>query len=260
MGPVVQYKFIQAKIEGELLYIKLDRPEKRNAISDEMLLELEQAFTSVGTHIKCILLYAEGNHFSAGLDLSELTERDLPGGIQHSRMWHRVIDQIQFAKAPVVAVLKGACIGGGLELASACHIRVAEPSAFYALPEGQRGIYVGGGASLRLPKLIGVARMTDMMITGRVMTAVEGLQTGISQYLAAEGEGLEKGIELAHRIASNAVMTNFALVQVLPRIAELPHDQALLMESLMAAIAQQAPEAKERLQQFLKGNAPKVNE
>jgi enoyl-CoA hydratase/carnithine racemase len=260
MGSAVQYKFIQLTSEGDHLHIKLNRPEKRNAINDEMLLEIEQAFTTVAPNIKCILIHAEGNHFSAGLDLSELTERDLGGGIIHSRMWHRVMDQIQFGKAPVVAVLKGACIGGGLELASACHIRVAEPSTFYALPEGQRGIYVGGGASLRLPKLIGVSRMTDMMITGRVITAVEGLKIGISQYLTSESEGLAKGIELAHKVASNTSMTNFALTQVLPRIAELPHDQALLMESLMVAIAQQAPEAKERLQQFLKGNAPKVNE
>jgi len=97
------------------------------------------------------------------------------------------------------------------------------------------------------------------MITGRVITAVEGLQIGMSQYLTGEGEGLGKGIELARKIASNTSMTNFALTQVLPRIAELPHDQALLMESLMVAIAQEAPEAKDRLQQFLKGNAPKLN-
>lgn len=259
MEPVTPYKYLEVSSEHELLYIKLNRPEKRNAICDEMLLEIEQAFTAVPPNIKCILVHAEGNHFSAGLDLSELTERDLTGGINHSRMWHRVMDQIQFGRAPVIAVIRGGCIGGGLELASACHIRVAEASAFYALPEGQRGIYVGGGASLRLPKLIGVSRMTDMMITGRVITAVEGLQIGMSQYLTGEGEGLGKGIELARKIASNTSMTNFALTQVLPRIAELPHDQALLMESLMAAIAQEAPEAKDRLQQFLKGNAPKLN-
>lgn len=257
MGPVAPYRYIQTRPDQDLFYIKLHRPEKRNAINDDMLLELEDAFASVNPKIKCILVHAEGHHFSAGLDLSELMERDVTGGIHHSRMWHRVMDQIQFGPAPVVAVLKGACIGGGLELASACHIRVAEASTFYALPEGERGIYTGGGASLRLPKLIGVARMTDMMITGRVVTADEGLHIGLSQYLAADGEGLEKGIELAHKIASNAGMTNFALVQVLPRVAELPHDQALLMESLMAAIAQQAPEAKERLQQFLKGKTPK---
>ena len=78
------------------------------------------------------------------------------------------------AACPVIAALKGAVIGGGLELACAAHIRVAEPSAYFALPEGQRGIFVGGGGSVRLPRLIGVARMTDMMLTGRVYSASEG--------------------------------------------------------------------------------------
>ena len=77
-----------------------------------------------------------------------------------------------------------------------------EASAFYALPEGQRGIFVGGGASVRIPKLIGMARMTDMMFTGRVYNAEEGMTVGLSQYLVEDGTGLDKGIELAKKIAS----------------------------------------------------------
>ena len=161
---------------------------------------------------------------------------------------------------PVVAVLHGACVGGGLELAAACHIRVAENSTFYALPEGQRGIFVGGGASVRLPKLIGMARMTDMMLTGRVLTATEGVTFGLSQYLVNDGEGLEKAVELAKKISQNAGMTNYALMHVLPRIVDSNQDAGLMMESLMAAIAQDAPEAKERLHDFLEGRAKKVGE
>ena len=90
-------------------------------------------------------------------------------------MWHRVFDRIQYSRVPVIAALRGAVIGGGLELACAAHIRVAEPSAYFALPEGQRGIFVGGGGSVRLlPRLIGVARMTDMMLTGRVYSCDRG--------------------------------------------------------------------------------------
>jgi len=175
-------------------------------------------------------------------------------------MWHRVLDKIQFGTVPVVAVLHGACVGGGLELASACHIRVAEASTFYALPEGQRGIFVGGGASVRLPKLIGMARMADMMFTGRVIDSSEGNAIGISQYLTEDDQGLEKAIELATKISGNAFMTNYALMHVLPRIADGSQDQALMMESLIAAIAQDAPEAKERLKLFLEGKAKKVGQ
>ena len=172
----------------EVLLVRLSRPEKRNAMNDEMVLELEQVFSNIPEGIKCAVIFGEGKHFSAGLDLSELTDRDVVQGFHHSRMWHRAMDSVQFGSVPVVAVLHGACVGGGLELASACHIRVAEASAFYALPEGQRGIFVGGGASVRVPKLIGMARMADMMFTGRVITSEEGLTMGISQYLTPKGK------------------------------------------------------------------------
>jgi enoyl-CoA hydratase/carnithine racemase len=157
-----------------------------------------------------------------------------------------------------VAALHGAVVGGGLELASACHIRVADESTFYALPEGTRGIFVGGGGSVRVPKLIGVARMTDMMLTGRVYNATEGERIGLAQYVVAPGQALGKATELARRIATNAPLTNYALTHVLPRIAEQPADHGLMTEAMMAAIAQAAPEAKARVQAFLQGKADKV--
>lgn len=249
---------IHTEVQGEILLVRLSRPQKRNALNDETVLAIEKIFSNIPEGVKCAVIYGEGKHFSAGLDLSELTERDTMQGVYHSRMWHQALDKVQFGKVPVVAVLHGACVGGGLELASACHIRVAEASAFYALPEGQRGIFVGGGASVRLPKLIGMARMADMMFTGRVITSTEGNTIGISQYITEDGKGLEKGIELATKISGNAGITNYALMHVLPRIVDASQDQALMMESLIAAIAQNAPEAKERLKLFLEGKAKKI--
>jgi (methylthio)acryloyl-CoA hydratase len=253
-------KYLTVKEEDNVLFVCLNRPEKRNAFNDELILGIEKIFSNIPEGVKCAVIYGIGKHFSAGLDLSELSERDAVQGLHHSRMWHRVLDKVQFGTVPVVAVLHGAVVGGGLELAAACHIRVAEQSTFYALPEGQRGIFVGGGASVRIPKLIGMARMTDMMMTGRVYKAEEGERIGIAQYLVAEGEGLEKGKELAQKIGSNAGMTNYALMHILPRIVDSPQDQGLLMESLTAAIAQNAPEAKERLRDFLEGKAKKVSD
>ena len=148
--------------------------------------------------VAAAVLTSSSEHFSAGLDLSELTETSVFDGVLHSRGWHEPLNQIQFGTIPVVSVLRGAVIGGGLELALATHIRVAEPSAYYALPEGSRGIFVGGGASVRLPRLIGVHRMADMMLTGRVIDASAGLDLGISQYLVGDGEGFDKAIATRH--------------------------------------------------------------
>jgi (methylthio)acryloyl-CoA hydratase len=243
-----------------VLVVRLCRAAKRNALDDETMDGLESIFSSIPPDIGAAVLCAAGDHFSAGLDLSELTECSAAQGALHSRRWHRVLDRIQFGTVPVVAVLHGAVVGGGLELAAAAHIRVAERSAFYALPEGTRGIFVGGGASVRVPKMIGVARMADMMLTGRVVQAEEGHQIGLSQYLVETGEGFALGIKLARRVAENAPMTNYAVMHALPRIAEVGQDQGLLFESLMAAIAQDAPEAKQRLLDFLSKRARKVGD
>jgi (methylthio)acryloyl-CoA hydratase len=165
---------------------------------------------------------------------------------------------VQYGPVPVIAALHGAVVGGGLELASACHIRVADDTAFYALPEGSRGIFVGGGGAVRIPRLIGTARMTDMMMTGRVYNAQDGEHIGLAQYLVPAGQAFDKALALATRVAENAPLTNYALMHALPRIAEQPADQGFLTEALMSAIVQSAPEAKARVKDFLEGRAAKV--
>ncbi|MET0971634.1 MAG: crotonase/enoyl-CoA hydratase family protein [Tardiphaga sp.] len=243
---------------GRVLTIGLNRAAKRNALNDAIILELEATFATLSEDIGAVVIHGIGDNFSAGLDLSELTERDATAGLMHSRMWHRAFDAIQHARVPVISALKGAVIGGGLELACATHIRVAEPSAFYALPEGSRGIFVGGGASVRLPRLIGVARMADMMLTGRVYSAAEGVAIGVTQYLTEEGGAFAKAVALAERVAENAPLTNYAVMQALPLIAEAAPQTGLLLESLMAGVAQSDQEAKRRIQAFLERKAGKV--
>jgi len=249
---------LQTELQGAVAHVRITRPAKRNALSDALIAELHAAFAGLPESVRAVVLSGEGEHFSAGLDLSELSARSVAEGILHSRMWHACFEQIQFGRVPVIAVLKGAVVGGGLELASAAHIRIAEPSTFYALPEGQRGLFVGGGGSARIPRLIGVARMSDMMLTGRVYGADEGQQIGLSQYRAETGQGLALALELAAKVAANAPLSNFAVMHALPRIAEQGQAAGLFTESLMAAIAQGDDAAKERMQAFVAGRAAKV--
>ena len=243
---------------GPVLTVGLNRPAKRNALNDPIILAIQDLFTHLPDGTGAVVIHGIGDHFSSGLDLSELTEHDATGGLLHSQMWHRVFDRIQYSRVPVIAALKGAVIGGGLELACAAHIRVAEPSAYFALPEGQRGIFVGGGGSVRLPRLIGVARMMDMMLTGRVYSATEGASYGFSQYLTEDSQSLAKAMELASKVATNAPLTNFAVLQALPLIAEANPQSGLLMESLMATVAQSDKEAKRRIRAFLDRKTAKV--
>jgi enoyl-CoA hydratase/carnithine racemase len=249
---------IQFELQGPVAVIRLNRAAKRNALSDGIILGLRDLFQNLSPEVGAVVIDGAGEHFCAGLDLSELQERDAGQGVRHSRMWHQALEQVQYGPVPVIAALHGAVVGGGLELASACHIRVADESTFYALPEGSRGIFVGGGGAVRIPRLIGAARMTDMMLTGRVFNAQDGERAGFAQYLVPAGTAFVKAMELAKRVAQNAPLTNYALINALPRIAEQPADHGFLTEALMAGVAQAAPEAKERVRAFLEGRAEKV--
>jgi enoyl-CoA hydratase/carnithine racemase len=251
-------ELVLVRIEGAVAHLILNRPAKRNALSDALIARLHRAFLELPASIRAVVLSGRGAHFCAGLDLSELSERSAAEGILHSRSWHQAFDAIQSGRVPVVVALHGAVVGGGLELASAAHIRVADSSAFFALPEGTRGLFVGGGGSSRIPRLIGVARMSDMMLTGRVYDGVEAERVGLVNYLTGEGEALARATELARRIAQNAPLSNFAITQALPRIAQQSQDDGLFTEALMAGIAQSDGEAKARMKDFLSGKSAKI--
>ncbi|MDR3479364.1 MAG: crotonase/enoyl-CoA hydratase family protein [Burkholderiaceae bacterium] len=249
---------LKVEFHSAVARISINRAAKRNALSDDLVRALHNCFETLPEAIKAAVLFGEGDHFCAGLDLSEMRERETGEAMHHSRMWHAAFEKIQFGRVPVIVVLRGAVVGGGLELASSAHIRVAEESAFYALPEGQRGLFVGGGGSVRISRLIGVSCMTDLMLTGRVLTAQEGHQAGISHYLVGPGEGLQKALELAERVAKNAPMTNYGVMHVLPRIADQSIQDGLVTESLMAAVAVSDPDTRGRLIAFLDHKANKV--
>ena len=243
--------------EDDIGILTLDRPAKRNALDDAMVAALGEFFRTP-PEVSAIVLTTVGEHFCAGLDLSEMAERDAVGGLRHSRSWHATMNAITESESPVIAVLQGGVIGGGLELATAAHLRVAEESAYFALPEGKRGLFVGGGASVRVPRLIGLSRVQDMMLTGRRFDAAEAESIGLVNYRVPSGEGQAKALELAASIASNSPVTNYAITQALPRIAEAGRDEGYMLEALMASVAQSSAEAKELMRAFLDGSGPKV--
>jgi enoyl-CoA hydratase/carnithine racemase len=246
------------RIDG-IAILTLSRPEKRNALNDELVLGLQTFFSTIPEDVKGVVLHGAGDNFCAGLDLNELKETTVAESFHTSQIGQRLNDTVQFCKVPVVAVLHGAVIGGGLELAAAAHVRVAETSAYYALPEGTRGIFLGSGGSVRLPRLIGTSAVMEMMLTGHVYEAKEAHdRLTLTHYLVEPGAGLAKGIELAGKIARNAPLANFAVIQAMPRIVEQDPQAGLFTEMLMVGVAQGDDEAKSRLRDFLERKANKV--
>lgn len=249
---------VQVELHETVATLTLNRPHKRNALSLGVIAALSRAFESLPASVRAVVINGRGEHFCAGLDLSELAETSPAEGLMHSRAWYEAFDRIQFGQRPVVCVMHGAVVGGGLELASVAHVRVAETSTYFGLPEGQRGIFLGGGGSVRVSKLIGGSRVAEMMLTGRVYTAQEGFMVGLAHYTVPPGQGLAKGLELARRIATNAPLSNFAIMHALPLIAEQPMSHGFMTEGLMATVTQSDGEAKERMRAFLEKRAGKV--
>ncbi len=247
----MQDSLVRIALEGKVYLLTLARPVKRNAVNDRLLRAIESAFDAIPPEARVVVLAGDGDHFCAGLDLSEHQHREPFGVMQHSQWWHRVFRRIQLGGIPVVAALHGAVIGGGLELAAATHVRVAEPDTFYQLPEGRHGIFVGGGASVRVARILGAGRMCEMMLTGRKLDATEGQRLGLSHYLVGPGEGLARARELAARIAENAPMANWAMVTALARIDDMAADDGLYVESLTAALTQTSGEVQARIGSFL---------
>ncbi|HEX8164524.1 MAG TPA: crotonase/enoyl-CoA hydratase family protein [Beijerinckiaceae bacterium] len=256
--PAAALPHLAVEERGPVAVVRLDRAAKRNAVNDALIASLEKLFEAPPAEAKAVVLTGEGEHFCSGLDLSEHEHRDAFGVMRHSQMWHRVFETIQFGALPVVTAMHGGVIGGGLELAAATHVRVADETAFYALPEGQRGIFVGGGATVRVGRIIGSGRLVEMMLTGRAYDAQEGQRLGLSHYLVEPGRAFEKALELAEKIAGNAALSNYAILNAIPRIEDMAMKDGLFTESLMAALAQTGEEAGERLRAFLERRAERV--
>jgi enoyl-CoA hydratase/carnithine racemase len=249
-------KFIDLTQDGSVAVLTINRPEKRNAMSDGLLAEIAGVFQSPPDGTRVVVITGRGGHFCSGLDLSEHKNRDAEATMHHSRGWHDVMDRIQTGGLPVVSAMTGAVIGGGLELATSTHVRIAEPSCIFQLPEGRRGIVVGGGATVRVARIIGPDRMTEMMLTGRKYGTEDAVAMGLAHYAVGEGEALAKAIKVAHQIAGNADLSNYMMIQGIARINDMSRADGLFVESLCAALSQTSPDALEGLAAFLEKRPP----
>jgi (methylthio)acryloyl-CoA hydratase len=245
-------KYLTVETEGAVTTVTLARPKLRNAINEDMLQEIEDVFRKPPKATRCFVLAAQGEHFCAGLDLREHYDKDRTPleFMAVCQAWHRSFDVIQFSGIPVIAALQGAVVGGGLELAAATHVRIAEPSTFFALPEGQRGIFTGGGATVRVARIITPARMVDMMLSARTYNAERGLDLGLCHELVAPGQALAKAKTLAAQVATHPPTTNFAIVTGIARINDMSTTDGLFAEGLLAMAVQTNPDLRERLEAF----------
>lgn len=240
--------------------VTLNRPAKRNALDTATIEELIRFFSGARmAGVRAVVLAGEGDHFCAGLDLVEHWKADRsPDDFMHVCLrWHEAFNKMEYGGVPIIAALKGAVVGGGLELAAAAHIRVMDDSTYFALPEGQRGIFTGGGATIRVSDMIGKYRMIDMVLTGRVYQGQEAVDLGLAQYLI-EGSTLDKAMELADKVAQNLPLTNFAICSAVSHMNNMSNMDAAYAEAVVAGVVNTQPAARERLEAFANKTAARV--
>ncbi len=242
-----------------VLVMTLNRAAKRNALNAETIEELVTLFSAIPrAGVRAVVLAAAGDHFSAGLDLVEHHKQDRsPAEFMHLCLrWHEAFNKMEYGGVPIIAALKGAVVGGGLELAASAHIRVADASTYFALPEGQRGLFTGGGATIRVAGLVGKARMIDMMLTGRVYKGQEAVEVGLAQYLVEDSFAV--ALDLARKAAQNLPLTNFAICSAISHMGNMSAFDASYAEAVVAGVVNTQPEARGRLDAFAKGTAARI--
>ena len=256
------YDYMNVETRGpdaNVALVTLNRPAKRNALDENFIDQLVDLFGRLPrSGAKACVLAAEGEHFCAGLDLVEHYKQDRTAAdfMHVCRGWHEAFNRMEYNGVPVVAALKGAVVGGGLELASSAHIRVADATAYFALPEGQRGIFTGGGATIRVADLVGKSRMIDMMLTGRIYAGQEAMDVGLVHYLVEDSHSHALG--LAERIAENPELSNFAITSAISHIQSMPALHASYAETFVAGVVNTQPASRERLKAFAEKTAAKV--
>ena len=250
---------LQVSVQDTVATVRLNRPDKRNALDAETIEQIITLFNALPrSAVRAVVLCAAGTHFSAGLDLVEhhKLDRSAADFMFICLRWHEAFNKMEYSGIPVIAALKGAVVGGGLELASAAHIRVADASTYFALPEGQRGLFTGGGATIRVADLVGKSRMIDMMLTGRIYKGKEAMDVGLCQYLVEDSEA--KAMELARLIVKNPPLSNFAICSAISHMQNMSAFDASYAEAVVAGIVNTQPASRDLLAAFANKSGPRI--
>ncbi|WP_144463161.1 enoyl-CoA hydratase [Siminovitchia fortis] len=210
-------EFLSVSKENNAAFIKMERPPA-NALSTAVIRELDRQLDELENDkdVRAILLFGEGRFFSAGADIKEFTE--VPNGEAFTELaadGQRVFEKIESFPKPVIAAIHGAALGGGLELAMACHIRLVSDNAKLGLPELQLGLIPGFGGTQRLPRYVGAAKAAEMLFTSKPLTGKEAVQWGLANQSYPEEDLLNEAKEMVLSIAKKSPASLKAAIELL---------------------------------------------
>jgi len=251
-------EYLKWSYQNSIATITIQRPPA-NALSSGLLRELSVVLDEIEPNrdIRVIVIHGEGRFFSAGADIKEFTTVTSSEGFTNlGKFGQDLFDRMEKFPKPIIAAIHGAALGGGLELAMACHIRYVSETAKLGLPELQLGLIPGFAGTQRLPKYVGVARAAEMLFTSEPITGIEAVQYGLANHAYPENEVLDQAYKLAGKIAKKSPVSIRAAVQLLNYAKTEEFYEGTNKEAELFGEVFVSNDAKEGIQAFLEKREP----
>jgi enoyl-CoA hydratase len=245
---------IRVEWDGEIAVVTIDRQEKLNALNADVIRELAEVFENLGSDagVRAIIVTGAGTRaFVAGADITELARMDSLEAVRLSREGQRVMDEIERCPKPVIAAVGGYALGGGCELALACHLRIASATARFGLPEVGLGIIPGYGGTVRLARAVGIGHATEMILTGDPIDAARAREIGLVSAVVEADALLVEAKKLARRVTKNGPLAVRMALESLRGGLDAAFPEALSMESALFGLLASTGDMREGMKAFL---------
>ncbi len=247
-------EYVRTEIADSIATVTIDRQAKLNALNPQVVAEVDVAFGALREDraVRAVILTGAGDKaFVAGADIGVLAEMGPRTGVEVSREGQEVLRRIERFPKPVIAAVGGYALGGGCELAIACHLRVVSDRARFGLPEVGLGIIPGYGGTVRLARLIGLGRAIEMVLTGDMVNAERAAEIGLANLVVPHDELMARTTALASRIARNAPVAVELGLKSIYGAVESTMDHALELESTLFGLLASTRDMREGMAAFL---------
>jgi enoyl-CoA hydratase len=255
----MSYQNLLLETRDGVAVVTVNRPEKLNALDDRTVEELDAAVSSFAADasIRGVILTGAGEKaFVAGADIGELERQSPVGGRQRSLRGQAVLDRIENLGKPVIAAVNGFALGGGCELAMACHVRVAAEGARLGTPEVKLGIMCGYGGTQRLPRLVGRGRALEILLTGEMLDAQEALRIGLVNRVVPRERLLAESEALLRKMLANSSLSLRFIIEAVNAGLEMPLREAQYLEATLFGLICTSEDMKEGTRAFLEKRPP----
>lgn len=251
-------EFLSWTVEDYVAKVTINRPPA-NALSRALILEVNELLNAVehDDSVRVIVLHGEGRFFSAGADIKEFTK--IKTGEEFSELassGQAIFERVERFSKPVIASIHGAALGGGLELAMSCHMRIVSENAKLGLPELQLGLIPGFAGTQRLPRLVGMPKAAEMLLTSEPISGVEAVQWGLANRTYTEEELLAKTMELATKIAKKSPVAMKAAIEMLQFVKTSAYEEGVKAEALSFGTVFISEDAQEGISAFIEKREP----